>query len=299
MRHLFRQNVLKLGMLVGLSGAVAGCGTAMEEGEAVGSASAALVSLPTPRLFVCGGANYSSRVSMYLAPDDDVCLRWTNLELSSSATVVSSSSTSTTGGGAANPCPSGDCQYTVYLRANGQTTVVADRVQPLPSEDPQLFAPLRIAGGSRLEYWVVASDVADPSVTSPPSNTIVANRCGQLHPDEYIFADNPIYSCSETYRLYPQADGNLVYSKYESATGGYTTAIWSTGPKSGANRLYMQADGNLVYSAQPANVAKWTTRTNSTPTRDNSGAKLVTTVNRFDVRKGQSILWRSDTGRTY
>ncbi|HEY6729298.1 MAG TPA: hypothetical protein VI197_35045, partial [Polyangiaceae bacterium] len=77
------------------------------------------------------------------------------------------------------------------------------------------------------------------------------------------------------------------------------TAIWSTGPKSGANRLYMQADGNLVYSAQPANVAKWTTRTNSTPTRDNSGAKLVTTVNRFDVRKGQSILWRSDTGRTY
>ena len=61
----------------------------------------------------------------------------------------------------------------------------------------------------------------------------------------------------------------------------------------------MQADGNLVYSAQPANVAKWTTRTNSTPTRDNSGAELVITgSNRFEVRD-EATLWRSDTGRTY
>lgn len=198
-----------------------------------------------------------------------------------------------------NPCPSGYCEYTVYRRVNGQVTVVAQHIRQVPPVSPTFSPILQVAGRSRFEFWVVASDVVDPSVTSPASNTVEVNRCDYLHPDEYLSADNPIYSCTASHRLYPQADGNLVLSKYSTATSDFTTAVWSTGPKSGANRLYMQADGNLVYSAQPANVAKWTTRTNSTSSRNNSGAELVMTSNRLEVKKNTTTLWRSDTGRTY
>jgi len=283
-------------MLAALLPALVGCGVAPDDlageeasPEATTERTAALVTLPAPYAAITAPATYSSYLDRFY--DDG---KWISIQITLNG-----------------PCPSGLCDITVYRRSRtdldgSTTTTVVQRILRYPYSNPQSYTQSVVVRGSPdLEYWAVISDGEN---TSPPSNIVKFRRCGKLYPNEWLFVNSPIYSCQDrpVNRLYPQNDGNLVLTKYETSTNYYTAVVWKTGPKTGANRLYMQADGNLVYSAQPDNVAKWTTKTGSTSSRDNTGSEMwllgedLLAVNKVDSNGiPVDLLWRSDIGRTY
>jgi hypothetical protein len=269
-----------------MSLAAAGCGMDGSDDADVEGVTRALTAPPSVGLFYGGTDAYVTRLGAYLTIERTAKLAWRSVL-----------------------CPSGGlCSFDVYRRTRnsltGETiTTKVDTQYSITLEDMGSWTPWAVEGSGRAEFWVVTRD---GTVTSAPSNKIVINRCSNLYPNEYLYQDNPLYNCNATTRLYPQGDGNLVLANYNSTTKDYTTLIWKTGAKAGANRLYMQGDGNLVYSAQPADVAKWSTRTNSTSTHHNDGAMLWVPddsahmeVILLDGMGGGTTLWEWETGRQY
>jgi len=264
-----------------------GCGLdGSEETTEVDRVASALTAPPSVGLFYGGTEAYITRLGTYMTVGRTAKLAWRSVL-----------------------CPSGGlCSFDVYRRTRdwltGETiTTKVDTQYSSTLEDMGSWTTWAVHGSSRAEFWVVTRD---GTVTSAPSNTVVISACSNLYPDEYLYQDNPFYNCNATTRLYPQGDGNLVLANYNTNTHDYTTLIWKTGSKAGANRLYMQGDGNLVYSAQPADVAKWTTRTGSTSTHQNAGAMLWLPddsahmeVILLDGMGSGTLLWEWETGRQY
>jgi hypothetical protein len=91
--------------------------------------------------------------------------------------------------------------------------------------------------------WVF--DSRHPVETAAPSSS-----CAYLRAGEGLGHDQPHYSCDGRFRLYLQADANLVLSQKGSG-GDYNILLWNTGPLVDGTdttgiKLVMQGDGNFV-----------------------------------------------------
>jgi hypothetical protein len=155
------------------------------------------------------------------------------------------------------------------------------------------YSPSQI---TRMKVWAAdhswVFDQGNPIAINPPSAS-----CGYLFANEGLNRDNPLYSCDGRFRLYLQADGNLVLSQ-KASNGQYSIALWKTDPLVAGTdttdiRLAMQDDGDLVvYDA--ARTRLWRTVTQGHP-----GAYLRISDNGdMKVRSadGSSYYWSAGTG---
>jgi len=138
------------------------------------------------------------------------------------------------------------------------------------------------------EDWVF--DQGNPITVLPP-----AQGCSWIDPNEGLYRDQPFYSCDGRFRLYLQADGNLVLSQ-KASDGQFKTILWKTNPLVDGTdttgiALVMQGDGNLVvYDGHPNPL--WATGTNGNP-----GLYMkVTNDGDFQVRAAHQIYWHTNTG---
>jgi hypothetical protein len=138
------------------------------------------------------------------------------------------------------------------------------------------------------ESWVFSQGAPVPF--NPPSQS-----CGYVDPNEGLQRDQPLYSCDGRFRLYLQADGNLVLSM-KGSNGQFSTVLWKTNPLVAGTdttdiRLIMQADGNLVvYDSRP--TALWHTATHGHP---GAYVKLGNDGN-LAVRSASTTYWKTNTG---
>lgn len=121
-----------------------------------------------------------------------------------------------------------------------------------------------------------------------------AKSCKYIDPGEGLQRDQPWYSCDGRFRLYLQADGNLVLS--QKVNGAFSSVLWATGPLVAGTdttdiRLVMQGDGNLVVY-DSASDPLW-----HTSTHGNEGAYLALKDDGdLQVRTASRALWRTNTG---
>jgi len=138
--------------------------------------------------------------------------------------------------------------------------------------------------------WVFTQ--GNPVAINPPRAS-----CAYLFPGEGLDHDQAIYSCDGRFRLYLQADSNLVLSQKGSG-GDYSIALWSTKPLLAGTdisdvRLIMQDDGNLVVYNN-SRTPLWHTGTYGHP-----GAYLkISDTGDMKVRSadGSSVYWTANTG---
>jgi hypothetical protein len=256
----------KLKMLGALCALAVACGPQESTEVDVGTTASALVSAPTLNVSVGFGVLASANEQTF----------WKGASLSWQAP----------------PECSAGCTY--YLRESYNGVATDSVLVPDPSPFPRTYKTAQhlfpaIRGSSQVSVQMYACTATE---CSPLSNRFRLRRCGGLEANEYLYADEPIYACqggtgddASPYRLYPQADGNLVLS--QKVNGSYSQLVWQTRAKAGANRLYMQGDGNLVWSAQPQNTVKWTSGTSHT-----NGAYLwLTTTGEMQIKLGQTVVW--------
>jgi hypothetical protein len=138
--------------------------------------------------------------------------------------------------------------------------------------------------------WVF--NQGDPAPINKP-----AKDCAYLSPDEGLNRDNPLYSCDGRFRLYLQADGNLVLSQ-KASDGAFSKVLWKTNPLVAGTdttdiRLIMQQDGNLVVYDN-ARSPLWNSGTFGHPGAymklSDSGDLTVRTPD------GSSFYWHTGTG---
>ena len=113
-----------------------------------------------------------------------------------------------------------------------------------------------------------------------------------MYANQGLYPDQFMLSCDERFRLYFQADGNLVLSQKDSG-GNFSIPLW-TSLTAGwvADVVVMQGDGNLVMY-NPDGAAPWKTVTSGMP-----GLKLKIfddgNIKLYDAAWGTP--WQTNTG---